>query len=84
MTIYNFIEKYKIPDKICDDFIEYYKTNNCSVRFHYNDNRKKIRTWKVDLKDNCFILFPSNCLYYIQNKQDNSLNYIQTILYDYI
>ena len=27
MTIYNFIEKYKIPDKICDAFIEYYKTN---------------------------------------------------------
>ena len=27
MTIYNFIEKYKIPEKICDDFIEYHKTN---------------------------------------------------------
>ncbi len=27
MTIYNFIEKYKVPKKICDNFIEYYKKN---------------------------------------------------------
>ena len=68
------------------DFVLLYgvKTNNCSVRFHYNDNRRKLRSWNVDLKDNCFILFPSNCLYYIKTKQSDSLNYIQTILYDYL
>jgi|TARA_R100001163_G_scaffold999_2_gene1573 hypothetical protein len=68
------------------DFVLLYgvKTKNCSVRFHYNDNRRKIRSWNVELKDNCFILFPSNCLYYIKNNQKDSFNYIQTILYDYI
>ena len=27
MSTFNFIEKYKIPKKICDDLITYYKKN---------------------------------------------------------
>ena len=38
----------------------------------------------MELTDNMFIMFPSNCMYFISNKQKESLNFIQTITYTYI
>ena len=54
----------------------------CDVRIYYDDNRKKGRSWDIDLTNNKFIMFPSTCMYYITNNQKNSLNFIQTITYE--
>ena len=60
------------------------KVKDCFVRIHYEDNRRKGRSWDIELKDNMFIMFPSTNMYYISNNQKNSLNFIQTITYEYI
>jgi len=60
------------------------KVKDCFVRIHYEDNRRKGRSWDIKLKDNMFIMFPSTNMYYIKNKQKDSLNFIQTITYEYI
>ena len=60
------------------------KVNNCNVRIHYEDNRRKGRSWDIKLEDNKFIMFPSTCMYYITNTQGDSLNFVQTITYEYI
>ncbi len=60
------------------------KVKDCFVRIHYEDNRRKGRSWDIELKDNMFIMFPSTNMYYIKNKQKDSLNFIQTMTYEYI
>jgi len=60
------------------------KTKNCIVRIYYEDNRRKGRSWDIELKDNMFIMFPSTNMYYLTNNQKDSLNFVQTILYEYI
>ena len=57
---------------------------NCMVRIHFEDNRRKGRSWDIELKDNMFIMFPSTNMYYITNNQKDSLNFVQTITYEYI
>ena len=68
------------------DFTLLYGVNvkNCSVRIHYEDNRRKGRSWDIPLSNNEFIMFPSNCMYYLTNNQKDSLNFVQTITYEYI
>ena len=34
--------------------------------------------------NNQFIIFPSTCMYYLTNNQKDSLNFVQTITYEYI
>ena len=58
--------------------------NNCMVRIHYDHNRRKGRSWDISLENNKFIMFPSTCMYYITNNQPDSLNFVQTITYEYI
>ena len=60
------------------------KVKNCSVRIHYEDNRRKGKSWDIPLTDNKFIMFPSTCMYYLTNDQKDSLNFVQTITYEYI
>jgi len=60
------------------------KVEDCSVRIHYDDNRRKGRSWDMKLKNNMFIMFPSTNMYYITNTQKDSLNFIQTITYEFI
>ena len=60
------------------------KVKDCMVRIHYEDNRRKGRSWDVELTDNKFIMFPSTNMYYITNNQNDSLNFVQTILYEFI
>jgi hypothetical protein len=55
------------------------KVKDCSVRIHYDDNRRAGRSWDIGLKNNMFIMFPSTNMYYITNKQKDSLNFILTI-----
>ena len=57
---------------------------NCMVRIHYEDNRRKGRSWDIPLTNNKFIMFPSTCMYYLTNNQKNNLNFVQTITYEYI
>ena len=60
------------------------KVKNCMVRIHYEDNRRKGRSWDIELTNNKFIMFPSTNMYYITNNQKDSLNFVQTITYEYI
>ena len=60
------------------------KVKDCNVRIHYEDNRRKGRSWDIELTDNMFIMFPSTNMYYITNNQKDGLNFVQTITYDYI
>ena len=60
------------------------KVKDCMVRIHFEDNRRKGRSWDIPLTDNKFIMFPSTNMYYITNNQKDSLNFVQTITYEYI
>ena len=60
------------------------KVKNCIVRIYYEDNRRKGGSWDIELKDNMFIMFPSTNMYYLTNYQKDSLNFVQTITYEYI
>ena len=57
---------------------------DCSVRVHYDQNRRAGRSWDIELTNNKFIMFPSTCMYYLTNNQKDSLNFVQTITYEYI
>ena len=57
---------------------------DCSVRIHYDDNRRAGRSWDIPLTNNRFILFPSTQMYYITNNQKDSLNSILTITHEFI
>ena len=57
---------------------------DCSVRIHYDDNRRAGRSWDMPLINNNFIMFPSTQMYYITNHQKDSPNFIQTITYEFI
>ena len=57
---------------------------DCSVRIHYDANRRKGRSWDIPLKNNEFIMFPSTQMYYITNNQKDSLNFILTITNEFI
>ncbi len=60
------------------------KVKDCNVRIHYEDNRRKGRSWDIPLTNNKFIMFPSTNMYYLTNNQKDSLNFVQTITYEYI
>ena len=60
------------------------KVKDCFVRIHYEDNRRKGRSWDIELKNNMFIMFPSTNMYYLTNNQKDSLNFVQTMTYEYI
>jgi hypothetical protein len=68
------------------DFILLYgvQVEDCNVRIHYDDNRRKGRSWDMPLTNNKFIMFPSTNMYYITNDQKDSLNFIQSITYEYV
>ena len=57
---------------------------DCSVKIHYDDNRRAGRSWEMPLTNNKFIMFPSMQMYYIINKQKDSLNSILTITHEFI
>ena len=57
---------------------------DCSVRIHYDANRRAGRSWDIPLKNNQFIMFPSTQMYYITNNQKDSLNFILTLTHEFI
>ena len=69
------------------DFTLLYGVNvkNCNGQ----NMNMKITDVKVDLgiyhlENNKFIMFPSTNMYYLTNNQKDSLNFVQTITYEYI
>ena len=68
------------------DYILLYgvKVKDCSVKIHYDDNRRAGRSWDIPLENNKFIMFPSMQMYYITNNQKDSLNSILTITNEFI
>ena len=60
------------------------KVKDCNIKIYYDDNRRKGRSWDIELKNNMFIMFPSTNMYYLTNNQKDSLNFVQTITYEYI
>jgi hypothetical protein len=60
------------------------QVKDCMVRIHYEDNRRKGRSWDIPLTNNKFIMFPSTNMYYLTNNQKDSLNFVQTITYESI
>jgi len=76
----------KVDLRSSPDYVLLYgvSSQECSVEIHYDDNRRKGRTWNIKLKDNQFIMFPSTCMYYLTNKQQDILNFVQTITYEFI
>lgn len=74
----------KVDLRNSPDYVLLYGVNakDCSVIFYYDDNRRKGKSWEIELTTNKFIMFPSICTYQIINK--NSLNIVQTITYEYI
>ena len=60
------------------------KVKDCSVRIHYDDNRRAGRSLDMPLTNNKFIMFPSTQMYYITNKQKDSLNFILTITHEFV
>ena len=67
------------------DFVLLYgvEVKNCKVKIYYDDNRRKGRSWDIELKNNMFIMFPSTNTYVISNEDKNKINYVQTIAYEY-
>ena len=72
--------------KNAPDYTFLYGVNvkDCSVRIHYDANRRAGRSWDIPLKNNSFLMFPSTQMYYITNNQKDSLNFILTITYEYV
>jgi len=70
--------------KSSPDYVLLYGVNvkDCKVRIHYDDNRRKGKSWDIPLTNNKFIMFPSMQMYYITNNQKDSLNFIHTITYE--
>ena len=68
------------------DFTFLYGVNvqDCIVRIHYEDNRRKGRSWDIPLENNNFIMFPSTNMYYLTNNQKEKLNFVLKITYEYI
>ena len=60
------------------------KVKDCMVRIHYEDNRRKGRSWDIPLENNKFIMFPTTNMYYLTNNQKDGLNLVQTITYEFI
>ena len=58
------------------------RVDKCFVGIYYDDNRRKGRSWDIELKNNMFIMFPSTNMYHITNNQPDSLNFVQTITYE--
>ena len=57
-------------------------SDSCNLFINYDDNRKKNLQYEIKLKTNEFVMFPSSQSYYINNKNNSYLNYIQGILYN--
>ena len=94
----NFYEKNEISEpkleidpvdlKNSPDFVLLYgveiDNKTCEIVINYDDNRRKGRSWNINLENDKFIMFPASQSYYIKNVKNSYLNFIQTITFEYI
>ena len=68
------------------DYTMLYGVNvdKCSVRIYYDSNRRKGRSWDINLHTNSFIIFPSSQIYCIYNNQKDALNFVLKTTHEYI
>jgi hypothetical protein len=70
------------------DFVFLYgveiEPKTCEIIIYYDDNRRKGNIKKIFLENNEFIMFPSSQMYYVKNNKNSYLNFIQTILFNYV
>ena len=83
---YNFIRHVDTLDlRNSADYIMLYGVDitdpNSQIIFHYNDNRKKDREFRMPLKSNQFIIFPSTLSHTITKNKSEDLNTVLTISY---
>ena len=67
------------PDYVCLYGVD---VKNCFINIHYDDNRNKGKQYRIELKNNMFVIFSSSNYFDIINNQENDLNYIQNITYE--
>ena len=86
LTTQPLLEVDPVDLKNSPDFVLLYgvQVKNCFIKIYYEDNRRKGKSWDIELKNNMFIMFPSTNMYYLTNNQKDSLNFVQTITYEYI
>ena len=67
----NFFDTDPVDLRNSPDYTFLYGVNveDCIVRIHYEDNRRKGRSWDIALNNNQFIMFPSTNMYYFTNNQ---------------
>jgi len=58
--------------------------DSCFIRIHYDDNRRKGKSWDIPLQNNYFVMFPATQMYFVSENISDELNFIQTITYEYI
>jgi len=70
------------------DYVMLYGVNvgkdSCKVFIEYDDNRRKGRSWEINLNDNDFVMFPSTQRYHITSNTSEQLNFILTSTYEFI
>ena len=71
------------PDYICLYGVDVAK-DSCELVIEYDDNRRKNRTWHINLEDNQFIIFPSTQRYFISQNKSKQMNIFLTMTYTYI
>jgi len=70
------------PDYICLYGVDVAK-DSCELVIEYDDNRRKNRTWHINLEDNQFIIFPSTQRYFISQNKSKQMNIFLTMTYTY-
>ena len=70
------------------DYVMLYGVNvgkdSCKVFIEYDDNRRKGKSWEINLNDNDFVMFPSTQRYHITSNTSEQLNFILTTTYEFI
>jgi hypothetical protein len=70
------------------DYVMLYGVNvgkgSCKVFIEYDDNRRKGKSWEINLNDNDFVMFPSIQRYHITSNTSEQLNFILTTTYEFI
>jgi|TARA_R110000803_G_C11987305_1_gene321506 hypothetical protein len=70
------------------DFVMLYaaevEDKTCEVVIEYDDNRRAGKDWTILMENNRFIIFPSTQKFYIKNKNNSHLNFIQLVNFEYI
>ena len=57
---------------------------SCDIVIEYDDNRRANRTWRLPMRNDFFVMFPSTQKYFITPNKSKQLNIFLTITYEYV